>query len=543
MHLTIDAHSTWHFVNGRWAESDQGLFQPTGAYADDDGKGVQGYHFAFCKDQGFSDFSATFQVRHNSARCDVGFVFRATDPQNFYLLHFPDTGQASRAQNFWVAVSKMDASGTFKIVKLELVRRIASHPRQRWHDVAVKLTGPRLEVRIDRCGVFACEDCDDRRPGYVGWLSFLDVNSRGLTIEGEPVAVPTWTDEDRRRPHWFCPCPDPEGTWQRSTDLIRLPDGELLLGFSAPDDRSKTHGPDATTSSFLARSADNGRSWSAPETFRLTGSDNEWFPPRLHVTPAGRLIGFMRSEDQFLVAESTDGARTWSDLVTMDFGPCLPRMKSAYNGPQTFLNLRDGSMLAMLHGASELNDGDSIYTWGSNHCMGCAYRSTDDGRTWSGPIEIDNRGEDERGEHIGSNMDLTEMCAAEVGDGVIMALIRPIYSPWMWETWSEDGGRTWGPCMLGPFAGYATPNMLRTSSGAVLVAHRLPTLTVHCSLDGGIHWDNGTMIDSGAWVMGAMVEAEPDLALYVYWDTFDGNMRAQFLRVTANGLQPQRPHV
>ena len=540
MQLAIDSHSTWHFVNGGWAESDAGLFQPTGGYTADDGKGVQGYHLAFCKDQGFSDFQARVQVRHNAARCDVGFIFRATDPQNFYMLHFPDTGQASRAQNFWVAVSKMDDSGVFRIVKLELVRRVASHPRQRWHDLAMSLVGSRLEVRIDRCGVLVCDDCDDHRPGYVGLMSFLDVSSQGLTVTGEPVDVPTWTDDDHRSPHWFCPCPDPKGTWQRSTDLIRLPDGEMILGFSTPDDRSKVHGAGATTSSFLARSRDHGRTWSQPEQLRIAGTTNEWFPPRLHVTPAGRLIGLMRQEDQFLVAESKDAARSWSETSALNFGPALAGMKSAYNGPQTFLNLRDGSMLAMLHGASELNAGDSIYTWGSNHCMGCAYRSDDDGRTWSGPFEIDNRGNDEQGNHIGSNIDLTEMCAAEVGDGVIMALIRPIYSPWMWETWSEDGGRTWSACMRGPFAGYATPNMLRTSSGAVLIAHRLPTLTVHCSLDGGVHWDNGTMIDSGAWVMGAMIEAEPDLALYVYWETFDGPMRAQFLRVTPDGLQPQR---
>ena len=541
MDLTINSQSSWHFVNGDWAESDEGLFQPTGEYAADDGKGIQGYHLAFCKDHGFADFKANFQVRHNSARCDVGVIFRATDPQHYYMLHFPDTGQASRAQNFWVALSKMDATGVFRIVKLEMVRRVASHPRLKWHDVEVNLVGSRLDVRIDRCGVFVCDDCHDHAPGYVGLVSFLSVNIRNLLIEGGPASVPTWTDQDKRRPHWFCPCPDPKGTWQRATDLVRLPDGELLLGFSVPDDRAKAHSAGATTSSFLTRSTDSGRSWSKPGQFSIAGGDNEWFPPRLHVTPAGRLIGFIRKEDQFLAAESGDGARTWSELSAMDFGPPLSGMKAAYNGPQSFVNLRDGSMLAMLHGASTLNQDDSIYTWGSTHCMGCSYRSTDDGRTWSGPIEIDNRGDDERGEHIGSSMDLTETCAAEVGDGLVLALTRPIYSPWMWETWSEDGGKTWGPCVRGPVPGYATPNMLCTSSGAVLVAHRVPTLTVHCSLDGGVTWGNGTMIDSGAWVMGAMIETEPDLVLYVYWETFDGPMRAQFLRITPDGLKPQLP--
>jgi len=119
-----------------------------------------------------------------------------------------------------------------------------------------------------------------------------------------------------------------------------------------------------------------------------------------------------------------------------------------------------------------------------------------------------------------------------------LALIRPIYSPWRWETWSDDGGVTWGPCIRGAFPGYATPNMLKTTSGAILVAHRMPSLTIHCSLDDGVTFDQGTMIDSGLWCMGSMIEVEPDPVLYAYMDSFESLMRAQFIRVTATGLEP-----
>ena len=127
----------------------------------------------------------------------------------------------------------------------------------------------------------------------------------------------------------------------------------------------------------------------------------------------------------------------------------------------------------------------------------------------------------------------------QLSDGRIMVLIRPIYSPWMWETWSHDGGRTWGPCVRGPFPGYATPNVVRTACGALLIAHRLPWLTVHCSLDEGRTWQ-GTIIDSGTWAMGAMREVEPNVVFYVYWDSFELSMRAQYLRVTPSGLEPVR---
>ena len=95
--------------------------------------------------------------------------------------------------------------------------------------------------------------------------------------------------------------------------------------------------------------------------------------------------------------------------------------------------------------------------------------------------------------------------------------------------------------MRGPFAGYATPNMLRTTSGAVLVAHRLPSMTIHCSHDEGHSWDQGTLVDSAIWVMGSMLEVEPDVVLFAYWDSYESLMRMQRIRVTPSGLQPIRP--
>ena len=83
--------------------------------------------------------------------------------------------------------------------------------------------------------------------------------------------------------------------------------------------------------------------------------------------------------------------------------------------------------------------------------------------------------------------------------------------------------------------------MVSTASGALLIAHRMPGLTLHCSLDDGLTWDQGTMIDTGLWAMGAMVEVAPDEVLYVYWDTFRTLARAQRIRITPSGLEPVRP--
>jgi len=194
-------------------------------------------------------------------------------------------------------------------------------------------------------------------------------------------------------------------------------------------------------------------------------------------------------------------------------------------------NCSDGSVVLIGYGGHDSSlPAAHILMWGSHHCQAFTCRSEDNGRTWSPWVNLDGT-DDGEGNLVGGSLDLTEVCSAEVADGRLIALIRPIYSPWMWETRSDDSGRTWTPCMRGPFPGYATSNMLRTSSGVLLVAHRLPGCAVHASWDDGVTWDAGTMIDSAIWVMGGMAEVEPDLVLYVYWDSFESLMRAQLIRV------------
>ena len=259
------------------------------------------------------------------------------------------------------------------------------------------------------------------------------------------------------------------------------------------------------------------------------------------MAPAGRLMALLKHGDTYATAESTDGARTFSQPLSTGIPFGLPKVPKFQIGPQAFLNLADGSMLLFTHGPHVLGDlYQGPWVWGRGHSQGFAYRSTDDGRTWSAEVNVDNAGLDHQGRQIPGNMDISEICAAQMSDGRILALTRPLYSPWMWETWSDDGGASWGPCLRGPFPGYATSNMLRTTSGAVLVAHRLPTLTIHLSWDEGHSWDQGTLIDGGMWCMGVMMETEPDVVLYAYWDSFESLMRAQLIRVTPAGLEPIR---
>ncbi len=549
MTLRIGDGSDWHFVNGTWEDiADQGM-TVTPDLRRQDGPSIQGNHYAFLRTHSYTNVRLRFEFQLGN-HADVGIILRARNETEFYLLHFPNCGQGSRAQHFWVALSQMDKSGYLRHLKLEMVRRVPSNSGL-WLPAEITLQANQLQVRVGRHGIFSATAEGLTDPGRIGLYAFIprtdaEVAIRNLIVEGEPTDVDGWTDKVHSPVNWFHPQPA-SSAWQRPADLLRFPNGELLLSHAEQQESFS-----GSITPLLTRSVDNGRSWSPPELLQIEKNDLGWEPARLHLTPKGRLICLTKSGTGYLTAESPDRGRTWSALVPTNLAPTPANLSGIHLGPQAFLNLDDGAMLMLGYGARpDLNkEGMTIYTWGSHHCQAFVCRSTDDGDTWSPWTNLDNAGVDRYpdpahpdhllGRPIEGNLDLTEICAAQVRDGRILALIRPIYSPWMWESWSDDGGVTWTPCVRGPFPGYATPNMLRTQAGALLVAHRLPTMTVNLSGDDGATWDEGTQIDSAIWVMGAMVEVEPDLALYVYWDSFESRMRAQHMRVLLTGLEPVR---
>jgi hypothetical protein len=141
-----------------------------------------------------------------------------------------------------------------------------------------------------------------------------------------------------------------------------------------------------------------------------------------------------------------------------------------------------------------------------------------------------------RGKVEGS-LDLTETTAVAIGN-TVTALIRPIYSPYMWQCWSYDSGATWDSAVRATFPGYAQA-MLRTASGDILCSHRYPQHSLNISRDNGLNWDVGTIIDYPAWAMGCLVEVEPDVVLCTYMN-YDRHrpLLAQLIRITLEGPKP-----
>ncbi len=504
MHLSLADANAWHFVNGRWGCDADGV----NGSRSEDGAGLQGFSLAFLKDRAYSDMEATFTIRMPANHADLGLVVRAQDPTHFYLVHFPQCGQGYRAQHFWAALSRADGSGYLRLLAVELVRRVASNPLGIANQARVRVQGNRFQVWVNDHPALDVRD-DAWAQGRIGLAGFVQFHHSQVVVEGTQVAAPPWDADVAQVGNWRTPFSE-QGTQQRGISLARSAAGTVLCAFSSAEGR------------FLARSRDGGRAWQVqPAPPNLVGG--------VQALANGRLLSVaLGTKAESAWSESADDGVSWSTPVPIAHDP--PAGLKGY-GTGWPLELRDGTLLRFGLGG-HVTSSEPITRWGAVHCQAFSTRSTDGGRTWSAPANLDGEAGDM------GNLDLTEPVAFETTDGRIMCLVRPIYSPWMWETWSTDQGQTWGPCVRGPFAGWAPAAPVRTRSGAVLFATRFPGLTVHLTRDEGMTWDTGTYIDTSIWAMGALCEVEPDVVLYAYEDSWRDRLRLQRLRVTGDGLEP-----
>jgi hypothetical protein len=518
--LEIDDGSRWTFVNSQWKDTEDGGI--AGARTGD-GEGLQGYCLAFLKDRAYRDVEATFTVQMNTNHADEGLIVRAQDPTRFALIHFPQTGQQFRAQHFWVALSIADGSGYLRVKHLALVRRVASNPFGIAHQAKVKVSDDRYQVWLNGHPALDVRD-DTYASGRVGLSGFTTFAHGRVSLTGTEADASTWNDSIPQVKNWFTPFPDVPDK-QGSVSLARAANGDVLCAFAAGIERADF----SNQGRYLGRSTDGGWTWTvAPAPKNMTGD--------IQLLNDGRLVSISLAHGNGAWSESKDHGVTWTVPIAIAAATAWPtdpqKIDTGYP-----LALRDGTMIRFGIGRHSTWT-DPVTKWGAVHCQAFSTRSTDGGKTWSPPANLDATTREDMG-----NLDLTEAVGFETRDGKIMSLIRPIYSPWMWETWSDDKGKTWSPCVRGPFPGWAPSAPVKTQSGVALLPTRFPGVTMHLTRDDGMTWDDaggGTYIDTSIWAMGGLLEVEPEVVLFVYMDSWMTKLRAQFVRVTDQGLEPVR---
>ena len=474
---------------------------------------------------------------------NFGIILGARDSGHYYSVQVPRWGQLWRARGFWVCICRADGSGHLRILKMQLMPNVVCHWNA-WLKLRVERRGNRIQAWVD--GVKGPGVTDDTygpgRPGLTGFAKYV---VRNLKIDGRPVDGPAWKQGDHRGKPWLVPVPETSrGDFQLAGQLLKLSDDEVLLVSrsyrrqSDPLDSVHNVGGNA-----LFLSHDSGRTWSPH------GIAEDGVPDRCFVAAPGRIRAMQveGAEFTFSYRDSTDRGLTWSEPVAAELLGDWQRdilRDGTWNLLVNTVSLNEGTMMGViLHGYGDLakiipNHGEG--TWGAAVVQPYCTLSTDHGRSWSEPVPMDNAALNDGDRPDSSCGGFSETSVAQLPDGRIVALARPFHSPFMWQTHSDDGGKSWRMCCYAPFSGSGDPQLVATRSGYLVSIKRGPALCLHISTDGGVNWDEGTIIDYPAYFNGSMIEVEPDMILVIYPES-QGEIRPSYVRAQLIRITPEGP--
>ena len=496
-----------------------------------------------------------------TGEANFGIILGAQDNGHYYTVQIPRWGQLWRARTFWAGICMADGSGHLRNLQMQLVPYVVCQWNT-WIHLKVERRGNCIQTWID--GVKGPSVVDDTYgPGRVGITGFTRYTVRHLRIDGEAVDGPAWKAGDHRGQPWFLPVPtDDTHVLQGSGELLRLSDDEILMVFD--DQRPGSNDP-ALPRISLMTSKDNGRNWQRHAELSLEPGNPRampwglrWFVPRPGIVRAFTLSNVWTGGEQMpgsddgallTLQDSDDKCRTWSAPAPCELLGDWNRdifREGCWNHIYGGTRLRDGTLLMLvLHGYRQLqeiipNRGQG--TWGSECAQPYVSRSEDDGMTWTEPVPMDNATVNDGIKPNGPHGGFSETCFAELPSGRIVAHARPFAAPYMWRTHSDDGGRSWRVVTYEPFSGAGGPQLLCTQSGYLVSVKRGPALSLHISTDGGMNWDQGTIIDYHASFNGQILEVEPDVVLVIYPESMGeirrSFTRAQLIRITPDGPLP-----
>ena len=361
-----------------------------------------------------------------------------------------------------------------------------------WMKARVQAEGNRIRVFMDGKQVLEARD-DTYGVGRAGVMARGPVKFRHLSIAGTRGRLKdSWSEVSEEHPKYFYPYPDPDkryGDNQTYPGVCRTASGDLLVWMSVNGD------PHGFNDFLLVRSRDEGQSWGEPVLVKKlpdSGRPGFFFGHR-----DGRLscLYIYSREDEVpgpRVAYSADDGQTWTppEPLKVSGRPLYEAAEEGTIGPYSpITRYSDGTLLQFYYHVQTV-EGGSVESNAERRDRSLVIRSTDDGQTWTGPHYLDPE-----------NFDSNECMGAECSDGSIVAFARTLRSPYMWMSRSRDKGVTWSRQVPSDCTGEC-PQLLRHSSGILIMGSRGAGIFMKTSIDEGLSWSRETRISLCSGMMG-----------------------------------------
>ncbi|MCP4644822.1 MAG: DUF1080 domain-containing protein [bacterium] len=499
MPIDLSASSQWKFQDERAAIRDGELVL--------DGRDVTTKAVFMPYEWADVTLQAKFMVEPSQGVMACGFVVRASDAYNAYYVHY-DKGQAilcrSTKEKEWNEIKRV---------------KDLDKPAGEWHEGKLECVGNTIKVHLNGKLLYEVQD-DTLKRGRVGFYAGQGlVHVKDIVVSGEATKTDAPFDMPEPPPPLYVHvCKDAgAGAYEAFPDVCRLNDGRLMCVFyagyghvSMPNEAL----PKGGRVSYCL-SSDEGRTWTSAETL-YDGPDDDRDPSIMQL-PSGRIIcNYFTLRENKSKSPPWDGLGTWmvySDDMGITWSEPLQIADNYYCSAPVRL-LSDGRLVLGLY----KEDGDTAY--------GAVTFSTDDGLTWGAPIDIDNGGV-----RLDAETDVIER-----HDGSLYAALRAAGPSAAWSE-SKDGGKTWSVAELLGFPGHCH-YLLRTTNDIIVMAHRLPSTSLHYSLDECATWSDNVLVDSVGGAYPSMVNLKDGTVLIVYYEEGAGSsIRAKRFLATKTGIQ------
>jgi hypothetical protein len=486
--------SKWTFVGGDWSVVGNSLVQSDADHLNQ----------AVYRSEAYASptLSVRFRIRNVGGGVQAaGLLLCSTDSRAGYYVHYD-------ARNDQIILSRNSDDGRHEVTRQHKVRI----DPDRWHEARTTIANGKIEVFLDGKRIIAAED-DGPRGGLVGlYTSQGAVEYTSVNVAGDPMPLPNW----RVRESWEVPREQHGATIMETKVIAKEPgryigwptvcrrrNGELLVVFSG--DRDEHVCPWGKVQ--LVRSADDGKTWTAPASICNTPLDDRdagiietkagtlvvnWFTSLAFESYArNRAKAGSATHQQWLyhaekltpeirnqwfgywTRRSEDGGKTWLDPVR--------HLGTTPHGP---IELADGRLLMV--GRRGGKDGIEMVV----------EQSTDDARSWQELAIIKQDPEDDPSQYYEPHL-------VEAADGTLVAMFRFHYHPgksqkrdlngcYLRQSESHDGGKTWTTAHPTPLLGYP-PHLIQLKDGRLLCVwgRRTPPYGEYACLsnDNGKTWD------------------------------------------------------